>query len=71
MKTIKTHFIIFYIGNNDKGQVYGTCALELNSKFPNRVEVTQYIKDKYNVIDLAITNIIQTTKSEYDEWCRK
>ena len=71
MKTIRTYFILFYVGNNDKGQLYGNCALELCSKFPNRVEVSEYIKLNYNVIDLSITNIIQVTKSEFDEWCRK
>lgn len=71
MKTIRTYFIFFYTGSNIKGHLYGNCALELKSKFPNRIEVTQYIKDNYNVIDLVFTNIIQVTKSEYDEWCRK
>jgi len=71
MKTIRTYFIFFYVGNNIKGQLYGNCALELKSKFPNRLEVTQYIKENYNVIDLAITGIMELTKSEFDEWCRK
>lgn len=71
MTTIRTHFIIFYFGRNNKGNLHGNCALELKSKFPNRIEITQYIKDNFNIIDLVITNIIQVTKSEFDEWCRK
>ena len=71
MKTVRTYFLFFYVGNNIKCQIYGNCALELSSKFPNRIEVTQYIKENYNVIDLAITSIMELTKSEFDEWCRK
>lgn len=71
MKTIRKYFLFFYVGHNIKGQAYGNCALESNTKFPNRIEVTKYIIDNCNVIDLVITNIMELSRSEFDEWCRK
>ena len=71
MKTRHTYFMIFYIGHNTNGRVYGNCALKLRSKFPNRIEVSEYIKHNYELIDMAITNIIQLTKSQYEEWSNK
>ena len=70
MKKVIKYFLIFYTGNNDKGQVYGHCAIELKSVFPNRLEVQQYICDNFSMHVAVLTNIIELTNSEYTEWCR-
>ena len=70
MKNKISYFLIFFTGENDKGAVIGNNALEFNSIYPNRKEVTDSIIKNNKVNKLVITNIIKLTKDEYDEWCR-
>jgi len=70
MKNVIKYFLIFYTGENVKGQVYGHCAIEIKSVFPNRIEVQEYICNSFSVNIALITNIIELTYSEYSEWCK-
>ena len=66
-----TYFLIFYVGRNSKGPVYGHVAFEYKSKFPNRFETEKTIIENYGVDQCVITNLIRITKYDYEEWCRK
>lgn len=68
---MKTHyFLIFYIGQSDKGMVYGNIALEYSYIFPNRNETIEYINESQNVSKSIITSLRRISKSEYEEWIR-
>ena len=67
----ESYFIIFFVGENSLGMVYGNVAFAYASIFPNRAETEGIICEKYNVKKCIITNMIRVSKSEYKEWCRK
>ena len=66
-----SYFLIFYVGENSKGKIYGHVALEYKSRFPNRLETEKTICENYDADKVIITNLIKISRSDYDEWCRK
>ena len=67
----ESYFIIFFVGENSSGMVYGNVAFAYTSIFPNRAETEQTICKSYNVKKCIITNLIRVSELEYNEWCRK
>ena len=57
----ESYFIIFFVGENSAGKVYGHVAFAYTSNFPNRAETEQEICESYNVKKCIITNLIRVS----------
>lgn len=64
------YFVVFYVGtNNQVGQVYGVAAVESN-KYPGLKGQTDDIIKAGKLNACSITNIIELSKADFDEFKR-
>ena len=55
------YFLVFYNGSCNVGMVSGCCDFTTNGFFLN-------LKQTTNVLSITITNIIELTESDFNDW---
>lgn len=64
------YFVVFYVGEGvNGGKSVGNAAIE-SEKYPNRDYVVKWIPTKAYVRNVIITNIIELSKEDFDEFKR-
>lgn len=64
------YFVVFYVGEGHNGKTnYGSLAGDAET-YPNIREVVKQIKEGGNLKSAAITNIIELSKADFDEFKR-
>jgi predicted ATPase len=73
MKKIPRYFIVFYSGFSVTDQHNGYIGIStIESKYVNCDEVTDEILESHTeLVRAGITNIIELTKSEYEEFFKR
>lgn len=65
------YFILFYFGINIKGKTLnGSLSAKCNG-FINNKEMTDEIKQEFNLISVTLTQIIEVNQIDYNEFIRK
>ena len=70
---MKRYFIVMYSTKDKKcSQTTGDLTtFTEDGKYINRKKMEDYILNRYNSIDTIITNIIELSEQEHNEWIRK
>lgn len=70
MKTKDRYFIVMYVSNCSKGHVKGQTSFKTDGGYLNKSKSTEMLKGKgfKDENQYVITNIIELSKSDYEDW---
>lgn len=66
---MKRYFIVMYTYVKRRSRYYGICNfISEHGKYVNRIDFANKAKEQINATSLTITNIIELTESDYNDW---
>jgi len=65
------YFLVVYVATSAKGFMRGQIDITTNGYYLNQEGTKKRIKDKNDVEDIVIINIIEFTKSDFEDWTHK
>lgn len=72
MKTIHKcrYFIVFYLGLIRNGETTGHINfITWDNRYINSKDTIDFLKKKHSFTHVVITNIIELSKQDYEDWC--
>lgn len=72
MKKKDRYFIVFWRGiREDRRIEFGSAVIDDITSYPNYSKLHRVLSDFYSLTALSITNIIELTETDYNEWVRE
>jgi hypothetical protein len=69
-ETNKRYFIVFYNGNRGSEGSIGNILFDTENGFLSLNTVVKLIKENINLTECVITNIIELTEQDYNDWIK-
>lgn len=66
---MERYFIVFYEGINGNKVSSGNLTQKMvDGLFVNRIELGNFLRDTYHYYSVSITNIVEVSKNDYEQW---